>query len=107
MSKTIELIIRRPDGTTDTQITTSTPDGSFSFRIKLDKEGEWSFTARFAGDLTHEEAVSRPLNIVALPATVVAEAPKASAITWSLVAIALVALGLGIGLYIYRRRRLL
>ncbi|MEM1704050.1 MAG: carboxypeptidase regulatory-like domain-containing protein, partial [Zestosphaera sp.] len=194
MSKTIELVIKRPDGTTDTQTTTSTPDGSFGFRIKLDKEGEWSFTARFAEDLTHEEAVSQSVNIVALPVktvltiqapsmvsvgeefvvsgkltrldtgaglagkkvelyingsktsettsnatgdysfkiriesigryalrvyfsgdgflpsevvtTVVVEAPKASAITWSVVVIVLGVLGLGIGLYMYRRRRL-
>jgi len=39
MSKTIELAIKRPDGTTDTQITTSAPDDSFGFKVKLDKRG--------------------------------------------------------------------
>ena len=67
MSKTIELAIKRPDGTTDTQITTSTPDGGFGFRIKLNEEGEWSFTARFAGDLTYEETVSAEVKVIAKP----------------------------------------
>ncbi|MDH5815664.1 MAG: PGF-pre-PGF domain-containing protein [Candidatus Nezhaarchaeota archaeon] len=67
MSKTIELTIKRPDGTTGTRTTTSTPDGSFGFRIKLDKEGEWSFTARFAGDLTYEGAVSAEVRATAKP----------------------------------------
>ncbi|MEM2370892.1 MAG: PGF-pre-PGF domain-containing protein [Candidatus Bathyarchaeia archaeon] len=67
MSKTIELAIKRPDGTTDTQTTTSAPDGSFGFRIKLDKEGEWSFTAKFAGDLTYEGTVSAEVKATAKP----------------------------------------
>lgn len=61
MSKPIELVIKRPDGTTSTQTITSASDGSFSFRVKLDKEGEWSFVARFAGDQAYEESRSNEI----------------------------------------------
>ncbi|MEM4675719.1 MAG: CFI-box-CTERM domain-containing protein [Nitrososphaerota archaeon] len=67
MSKTIELTIKRPDGTTDTQVTTSTPDRGFGFKVKLDREGEWSFVAKFAGDPTYEEVVSAEVRATAKP----------------------------------------
>ncbi|RLE52499.1 MAG: hypothetical protein DRJ26_04650 [Candidatus Methanomethylicota archaeon] len=61
MSTLITLTIKRPDGTTKTKTVTSGADGSFSFNVILDMEGEWTFTADFAGDHEHEPSTSTPV----------------------------------------------
>lgn len=66
LSVPITLTIKKPDGTIDTRTTTAS-DGSFSFNIKLDKEGEWRFIASFKGDSIHEESTSTEIKATAKP----------------------------------------
>ncbi|MEM2197335.1 MAG: hypothetical protein QW290_09675 [Sulfolobales archaeon] len=90
--KKVELYING----SKTSETTSNATGDYSFKIRIESVGRYTLGVYFSGDgFLPSEVVT----------TVVVGVPRASAITWSVVAIALGILGLGICLYMYRRRR--
>jgi len=63
----ISLYTVRPDGTVDMKTLTSSPDGSFLLALKLNMEGEWRFTAEFAGNSSYERSASSWVKAVAKP----------------------------------------
>jgi hypothetical protein len=64
----IVLIVKEPDGSIKTFNTTSYLDGAFTFTIKLEKEGKYTFTARFPGDAKHQVSTSSEAYVEAKPA---------------------------------------
>jgi hypothetical protein len=68
MATTITLIVREPDGTVKRLETTSSPTGSFSFAVRLEKEGKHSFVASFSGDAEHMASTSPEVYVEAAPA---------------------------------------
>jgi len=63
MNATIALIITKPDGAEKTLTVTSNNNGSFSLKIKLDREGTWAFVASYSGDFIHEAAQSAQIQV--------------------------------------------
>ena len=68
MNTQIILIVKEPDGSTKTLTTTSYLDGTFTFTVKLDKEGKYTFTAIFQGDWKYEASRSSEIYAEAKPA---------------------------------------
>ncbi len=55
----------KPDGTIVTNNITPSSDGKFLFTLKLDMEGEWRFTAEFAGSSSNEvKAIAKPRTFI-------------------------------------------
>ncbi len=67
LSVPVTLTVKRPDGSTEVKYGFSGADGSFSFEVKLDREGKWTFIASWEGDLLHEASTSKPITIEAKP----------------------------------------
>jgi hypothetical protein len=67
MATTITLTIKEPDGTVKRLDTTSSPTGSFSFTVKLEKEGKYSFAASFSGNVEHETSTSPEVYVEVAP----------------------------------------
>jgi PGF-pre-PGF domain-containing protein len=61
----ITLRVKEPDGQVKVLNTTSSSDGTFSFTVKLEKEGEYSFVASFPGDDRYEASTSGEVHAVA------------------------------------------
>jgi hypothetical protein len=70
MNTTITLIIKASDGTTKMLNTTSSPNGTFGFTMRLDKEGKYSFVASFPGDVKYEASMSNEAYVEAMPALI-------------------------------------
>ena len=64
ISTAITLTIKRPDGTAETLSATSESDGSFTFNVKIDREGIWVFVVNYPGDFIHEASASNQILVV-------------------------------------------
>ena len=69
ISTVITLTIKKPDGTVEVRNVTTSSDGNFSLKIKLDMEGKWVFTAGFPGDQQYEASVSVPTSVDVKPSS--------------------------------------
>ncbi|MEM2126975.1 MAG: PGF-pre-PGF domain-containing protein [Candidatus Bathyarchaeia archaeon] len=67
ISAIIILLVTKPDDTIEELATISGADGLYSKKVRIDKEGIWKITARFAGDQTCEASSSPPAQVEARP----------------------------------------
>ena len=68
ISAPIMLVIKEPDGAVRRLNATSGSDGTFTFNVRLDKVGAYTFAAEFQGDDLYEPTKSSEVSAEAEPA---------------------------------------
>ena len=67
MTAPVVLIVKEPDGVTQTFNTVSYLDGTFTFSVKLTKVGRYTLVAVFQGDAKYEASITEEVYTEAVP----------------------------------------